>query len=224
MLMENSLKTALVFGPTGLVGSFVVDELLSHPAYGRVVIFARNSSGKVHEKLEEHVVDLRKIEEYSSLIKGDHVYSCYGTNITQTRDKEQWKFSDVDLVLQTARIAKDNGAVALAVVSSIGANAKAGSFYLRLKGEMEEGLKALNYAKLALVRPSFLLGRRKKVRWHEEPARWAMQFFGLFMWGKAAAFKAIHARTVARAMIEILTTDTGDQVIFSSGQLRKLGK
>jgi uncharacterized protein YbjT (DUF2867 family) len=223
--MENkNNKTAIVFGATGLVGSYVVKELLDHPAYHKVLIFVRQSSGITHEKLTETVIDFTQLDNYAGLMKGDDVFSCFGTTKAQTPDKKQYYIADVVNVIKTAEICKGNGASGLAVVSSIGASATSGNNYLKLKGEMEEGIKKLAYEKLAIVRPSFLLGKRKKVRIHEEPARWIMQFFGLFMFGKAKGFKAIHAQTVARAMIRILNEDMGAQQIFLSGELQRLGK
>jgi uncharacterized protein YbjT (DUF2867 family) len=217
-------KTAIVFGATGLIGGHVTGQLLDDPTYTKVLIFVRRSSGLVHEKLTEHIIDFAKLDDYAGLMKGDDVYSCFGTTLGQTPDREQYRMADVGNVIRTAEICHTNGATGFAVVSSIGANAKAGNFYLRMKGEMEEGVQKTGYEKLAIVRPSFLLGKRKKVRPHELIAQGFMLFFGLFMWGKAANFKAIHARVVARSMIQLLNGDHKGQIIFSSGELRKIGK
>ncbi len=223
MNSEHGKKTAIVFGATGLIGTFIVKELLENSAYAKVKTFVRNPSGLSHPKLEENVIDFRHLDEVKHLMTADEVYSCYGTNITQKPDKKIWHYVDVDLPILTATECRANGVKACAVVSSIGANAHGGSSYLKLKGEMEDRMQALGFAQLAIVRPSFLLGKRNKIRWHEEPARWIMQFFGLFMFGKAKGFKAIHARTVARAMITILNSPPSGKIIYNSGELRKLG-
>lgn len=217
-------KTAIVFGATGLIGNFVVEELLMHPAYTKIKTFVRKASGKSHPRLEEHVVDFNRPEQFRHLVTGDELYSCFGNNITLSRDKEVWRFVDVELPVLTAKMGRENQVGACAVVSSIGADRGSGVNYLRLKGEMESGIRELGFAQLAIVRPSSLLGRRKKMRWHEEPSRWLMIFFGLFMFGPAANFKAIHAHTVARAMIAILNAPATEQIIYTSGELRKLGK
>lgn len=220
----QKVKTAIVFGATGLIGKCIVQELLLRSDYSKVKTFVRKASGVTHEKLEEHVIDFNKIDAYKSFMVGDEIYSCYGTNITQKPDKQMWRFVDVELPVLTAKACLENGVKSCAVVSSIGANAKAGASYMRLKGEMEEAMQQLGFDQLVLVRPSFLLGKRDKVRWHEEPGRWVMQFFGLFMFGKAKGFKAIQARVVARAMIALLNAPPSEQIIYTSGELRKLGK
>jgi len=221
--MEKTLKTAIVFGATGLIGNYVVLELLNHEGYAKVKTFVRKASGLTHEKLEEHVIDFSKLDEVKHLMTGDELYSCYGNNITLSNDKQVWRYVDAELPVLTAQACKANNVNACAVVSSIGANAASGTNYLRLKGEMEANIQRLGFTQLAIVRPSFLLGKRKKVRWHEEPGRWVMQFFGLFLFGPAKNFKAIHARTVARAMIKILNTPPTGQIFYTSGELRVLG-
>ena len=220
--METSPKTAIVFGATGLVGGHVTRQLLDDAAYAKVLLFVRRSSGMVHEKLKEHIIDFSKLDEFVALMKGDDVYSCFGTTLAKTKDREQYRMADVGNVIKTAEICYANGAKGFAVVSSIGANPKGGNFYLRMKGEMEEGVQKIGFQKLAIVRPSFLLGKRKEIRPHELIAQGFMLFFGLFMWGKAANFKAIHAKHVACAMIRILNGDFGKQGIFSSGELKKI--
>ncbi len=222
--MEQKTENPVVLGSTGLVGRHLLDVLLSDPEVVLVKCPVRRSSGRVHPKLLEIVVDFSRPGDYPDAFAGDTVFSCFGTNITQTRNRKQWRYTDVDLVLKTAALCREKGARALAVVSSIGASPGAGSFYLRLKGEMEEGLKAAGFDKLLIIRPSFLLGRREKIRWHEEPARWVMQFFGLFMWGKAAGFKAIHASVVARAMVRLMKEEPDGHKIITSATLRKKGK
>ena len=49
-------------------------------------------------------------------------------------------------------------------VSSGFADPKNSGAYLRYKGEDEEELKKLNFSKLGIMRPSFLLGNRKEKR------------------------------------------------------------
>ena len=222
--IKSSDKTAIVFGATGLVGGHVLQQLLEEPAYTRVLIFVRKPSNIVHAKLTEHIIDFRILDEYSGLMKGDDVYSCFGTSMAKSRNREAYHLADVGNVIKTAEICRKNGAKGFAAVSSIGANINAGNFYLKFKGEMEAAVQKIGFEKLAIVRPSFLLGKRREIRPHEIIAQGFMLFFGLFMWGKAANFKAVHARVVAKAMIRILNGDFGKQNIFSSGELQKLGR
>ena len=49
-------------------------------------------------------------------------------------------------------------------VSSMGANSNVSNSYLRNKGQVEDELVKLKFTKLAILRPSLLLGNRKSFR------------------------------------------------------------
>ena len=75
------MKTALIIGSTGLVGSALLNELLAHPAYSKVISFTRKPSGNTHPKLHEHCIDFNNIASYKDLIQGDDLYCAMGTTI-----------------------------------------------------------------------------------------------------------------------------------------------
>ena len=69
------MKTALVIGSTGLIGSQLVDILLESEYYQKVVIFVKRESGKSHPKLEQHIINFDAPETYQHLVKGDGVFA-----------------------------------------------------------------------------------------------------------------------------------------------------
>jgi nucleoside-diphosphate-sugar epimerase len=80
-------KTALVFGATGLVGGYLVNFLLLHPAYKKVVVFVRRPMDLEHEKLVQHVIDFDRPEKFQSLVKGDDIFCCLGTTMAMAGSK-----------------------------------------------------------------------------------------------------------------------------------------
>ena len=64
--------------------------------------------------------------------------------------------------IEIAKIAKANSVNSFVNVSSGFADPKNSGAYLRYKGEVEEELKKLNFTKLGIMRPSFLMGNRKE--------------------------------------------------------------
>ena len=46
------------------------------------------------------------------------------------------------------------------IVSSVGANAKASNFYLATKGQAEDGVNAIGFARIDIFRPGLLRGKR----------------------------------------------------------------
>ena len=63
--MDAELKSAVVFGATGLIGGFVVEQLLKDKRYGKVRLLSRRLLELKHEKLEQHVVDFDNLDRKS---------------------------------------------------------------------------------------------------------------------------------------------------------------
>src|SRR6185295_4066707 len=67
---------------------------------------------------------------------------------------------DFEANLAVARAALAAGARRAGLVSAMGASAKSGIFYSRVKGELEDALAALAFEGLVIARPSMLAGDR----------------------------------------------------------------
>lgn len=95
-------------------------------------------------------------EQWGELVAAERpaiFISCLGATIRQAGSRAAFRAVDHDLVLAAARAAKKGSARQAIVVSSVGASAKAGNFYLRTKGETEDGLRALGFERLDILRP-----------------------------------------------------------------------
>ena len=77
---------------------------------------------------------------------------------------------------EIAQIAKLNSVNSFLYVSS-GFLPRNFGTYLRYKGEVEEELKKLNFLKIGIMRPSFLLGDRKESRVGEKIGIFFFKFF-----------------------------------------------
>lgn len=214
-------KTAIVFGSTGLIGNLLVEEMVHSGLYSRVKVFVRQSTGVTEPLVDEIVNDFSDPESLAPFINGDDVYICLGTTIKKAGSVANMEKIDRDLPVTIAELAFNRGAKRIAVVSSIGASARSGNYYLRIKGEMEEGILKLAYENCAIVRPSMLLGERKEKRTGESIGKVVMKIMNPLMIGKIKKYKAIHGRDVARAMIFILQQDPGKK-IYESDELQKL--
>ena len=88
--------------------------------------------------------------------------------------------------------------------SSVGANAKSGNFYLRVKGEVENAIFAMSGLDNATaVRPSLLLGERDETRLGEKFGAVIGQFISPLLSGKLSKYKPVHASDVAAKMIRL---------------------
>ncbi len=190
-------RTALLIGATGLVGAQLVSQLLDDDDYAHVLTFARRPVGISHPKLVHHVVDFDKPESWSSLLRGDVLFSAMGTTKkTAGGEKAQWKV-DYDYQLSAAKAAREGGARHLVLVSSTGADAESSMFYLRMKGKLEEAVLELGYPHTAIMRPSLLDGDRSERRPSEE---WGLRVARLLPeWDALARLRPVPVALVARA-------------------------
>lgn len=206
---------AIVIGSTGLVGEHLLQLLDQDPRFTSVSALVRKPGTLQSSKINYVVVNFDQLD--ASLVNGDLLFCALGTTLKKAGSKEAQYKIDLTYNFETARIAKANGVNKLAHVSSIGANAKSGNFYLRVKGELEEKLNALNFETAIVVRPSFILGDRKEFRLGEKIGIVLMNALGFLMIGSLKKYKGVHAKQIAKCMIDEVcnTNNKGFQVIES---------
>jgi uncharacterized protein YbjT (DUF2867 family) len=197
-------KTAVVFGATGLVGKELVKALLDNNLYGKIVIVARKTLPIVDQKLEQLLLDdFSDLMNFHNRLKANEYFCCIGTTIKTAGSQEAFRKVDFEIPLQVAKLAQDLRIQNLVIISSIGADAKTGNFYLRTKGEMEHAVKEAYKGNLKIVRPSLLIGDRQEFRFGERAAVFMMKLFGWLFVGPLKKFRGIRARAVANAMIHV---------------------
>jgi uncharacterized protein YbjT (DUF2867 family) len=207
----------LISGASGLVGSYLLEELLQNPKVSKVYSLVRTNSNRKHDKLIEELVDFSSFQAFSFEGDYDSAFCCLGTTLRKAGSKENQFKIDHDYVINFAQFAKEEGVQSFGVVSSLGAKNPSSNFYLDTKGKMENSLKALEFESLTIIRPSFLLGERKEFRLMEKISTPIIRFLGLFFVGKMKKYKGIHAKQVAKSLIEAtLTAKKGVQIIESN--------
>lgn len=199
--------SALILGASGLVGSYLLTLLLNSPHYATVRSLVRRPSGRVHDKLEEHVVDFDRLAASADAVRGNDVFCCLGTTIKAAGSQEAFRKVDLTYVLDAAATAQRNGASRFFVVSSIGASTRSSSFYLRVKGEMEESIARIPYASVGILRPSLLLGERKGSRIGERIGAVGMKAASIAMLGPLRKLRPIQASDVAVGMLFLSRTN-----------------
>jgi uncharacterized protein YbjT (DUF2867 family) len=130
---------------------------------------------------------------------------------------------DFEFVVAFARLALGLGAGSLTVVSSLGADPEARSFYLRTKGEVERELAALGLPSLGIVRPSLLLGQRRELRIGERAGELALRIASPLLAGSLARYRPVHARTVARAMVGLGRRGQPGVRVLESDEIQRIG-
>jgi uncharacterized protein YbjT (DUF2867 family) len=215
------VKIALLFGASGLVGSHVLSQLISNNNYSKIKLFVRSSIDISDPKIEIIQTDFNNLENHIEDIKGDDCFFCIGTTKKNSPDKNEYKRVELEVPKQIAQIAKSNSVNSFVFISSGYADPKSSGDYLRFKGEVEEELKRLNFSKLGIMRPSFLLGDRKEKRIGEKIGIFVFKLLSPLFLGPLKKMKPIQSATVAKAMIAI-TQNKVSKTIFESDEIADL--
>lgn len=206
-------RRVLLAGATGLVGGELLRGLLADDTVAVVHVLARRPLSITHPKLQSQVVDFTALPGLPPL---DEAYLALGTTIKVAGSQAAFRAVDFDANLAVARAAFKAGARRLGLVSAMGADAHARVFYNRVKGELEEALKALGLDGLVIARPSLLLGDRGALG---QPPR-AGEHAGSLLAGLLrplipARYRPIQAFDVARALLAHVPAARGDLVLSS---------
>lgn len=204
---SSSAKTALVFGATGMIGTQLLRDLLASPDYARVIAVVRRPLSLSDPKLTVLIGDRETLPALSPQLKADDVFIALGTTRRQTPDPAAYYQIDHDYPVEAARIARQNGAKAVLLVSSVGADATSRSSYLRTKGETERDVIALGFAHTAIFRPSMLIGERSEHRPLERFFIAVAKVVNPLLGGAADRYRGIDGGDVARAMIAAARND-----------------
>ena len=158
------MKTLLILGATGKVGQHILAQALAHPQVGQVIAPTRRLLAP-NVKLLNPIVDCRALPA-APWWRADVCLCALGTTLRQAGSRQAFFEVDHDLVLAAARLAHQAGTPAFVLNSSLGASARAGNFYLQVKGKIEDDLTAIGFASLTIARPSLLDGGpRRRVTW-----------------------------------------------------------
>ena len=215
---------AVVLGATGLVGGFVVAELLQRKEYDVVKVLVRTPLNIQHPKLAQIVVEWDKLDQYREVFTNVRdVYCCLGTTIKKAGSQEQFRKVDFEYPVHSAQIAHAQGVSQFLAVSAMGADPLSRVFYNRTKGETEAALSAIGIPTVQLFRPSLLLGKRNEKRLGEEVGAKFMTTFDFLFRGKAAVYRAIPAEVVARAMVNIALTGSSGFHIYPNEVIHIVG-
>jgi uncharacterized protein YbjT (DUF2867 family) len=216
-------KTAVVVGATGAVGRELIPLLVASGDYEKVIVLHHRPTPFGDMTLiEEHVIDFAALRDVDAGAV-DAVFCCIGTTQKAAGSTEAFQRVDRDIPVTLAKWAAAHKAAVFCAVSSIGANARAGSVYLRTKGEMEEGIAAAALRTIYIFRPSLLQAERREVRPAERYGNLALGFIEPVMIGPLRKYRAVPTKTVARAMLACATAAEPGVHIVESDAILDLG-
>ena len=215
------MKTALLFGSSGLVGGHLLNQLIKDNKYSKIKLFIRTDPKISDPKVEVIKTNFNNLQNHKEDIKGDDCFFCIGTTKQNSPVKDDYRKVELEVPKEIAQIAKSNLVNSFIFVSALYANPKSSGDYVRFKGLVEEELKELNFPKLAILRPSFLMGDRKEKRAGEKMGIFIFKLLSPLLLGPLKKMRPIHSETVAKAMIAVIQNDI-QQTIFESNEISEI--
>jgi uncharacterized protein YbjT (DUF2867 family) len=229
-----TLPRITVAGATGLVGRAVLGQLGADLRIGKITVLVRQP-GQLAPLLAGIYRARGQVVDYTALGRAgvaglpptDWAFCCLGTTLKIAGSQAAFRAVDFEAVLAFARAAKVAGASRLAVISALGADARSSVVYNRVKGEMEQALRALDLPHLVIARPSLLLGQRDSLGQPGRPGEAIAQSLAQLMmpalgWLMPRRLWPIRADAVASALIVALASGPAGVQVIESDALQKM--
>lgn len=192
-----------MLGATGAVGSEVLKALLALSTPLRVTSLVRQANASLKDaRLSQPVVDVLDPSSYAPWLAGNPLAICtLGVGQPSTLTQAEFTRIDKDAVLAFAIACKQAGVRHFQLLSSVGANARSRSFYLRSKGELHDALIALNFEQLSLFQPSMILTSTNRYGWSQGLMLAVWPWLNPFLQGTWRAYRGIKVSTLGAAFV-----------------------
>jgi uncharacterized protein YbjT (DUF2867 family) len=199
-------REAILAGATGLVGRECLRLALER--YDSVTALVRRPLKITHPRLIAREIDFDRLGTIE-VPRGAHVYCALGTTIKKAGSEAAFRRVDFEYPRMLAERAAA-GDARFMLVSSVGASTKSPNFYLRVKGELEDAVRAMAIQASTRARaleavhifqPSILMGDREERRAGERIGIAVARATAFLLAGPLRKYRGIPAATVAAAMV-----------------------
>lgn len=212
--MSRPTRIALV-GASGLIGSSLIRLAVERADIRIVAVARRELDLPPGARMEVLVAEPEHWGDAIAATNAKVLVSALGTTIKAVDgDEEAFRAVDQHLVLACARAAKAAGMRQMIAVSSVGADAGAKNFYLRVKGETEQALGKVGIPRLDVLRPGLLRGPRTELRPAERLGMIASPLIDLLLHGQYRKYRSIKAAVMARAIVGLTKEKAAGRFVF----------
>lgn len=222
---QGPVRVALV-GATGLVGRRVI-QIASAGDDVRILGIARREAPlPPGARMEMFVSEPDKWGELLAAVRPRALICALGTTWKKAgRDEEAFRAVDQHLVLATAEAARRAGVPNMVLVSAAGADARAQSLYMRVKGETEAALSRVGFKRLDILRPGLLRGEREgELRLAERAALIAAPLIDPLLSGSWESYRSIDAGLVAEAALGLALRRAGGRFTHDNEAMRRAAR
>jgi uncharacterized protein YbjT (DUF2867 family) len=211
----------ILAGATGLVGNALAN-ILCRSGHELHIIGRRHIDGMTGN-VHQHIAPTPEWPALTAGIKADVAISCLGTTMKQAGSKAAFAAVDLDLVLAFAQAAKQGGARQMMAVSSTMALPDSNNFYLKTKGQAEQGINDLKFDRIDFMRPGLLRGDRNgPTRPGEMVGALISPLTDMLLMGSLRKYRSISADSVARAMANLVSAQERGRFIHENDAILSL--
>ncbi|MBI3372780.1 MAG: hypothetical protein HY017_13625 [Betaproteobacteria bacterium] len=148
-----------MLGASGATGGAVVEKLCSMPSITRLTLLGRRPVANLASSVvAQHIVDPLDASTYERLLPGHDCAVCtLGVSQPSKMTREEFIRIDKDAVLSFGAQCRSAGIRHFELLGSASADARSRFPYLKTKGELRDGLVALEFERLSIFQPSMIL-------------------------------------------------------------------
>jgi uncharacterized protein YbjT (DUF2867 family) len=211
----------MLAGASGLVGHQAANLMAASGA--EVHALLRTRSEQFASAVIQNIGTVEEWPDMVSRVVPDVAISCLGTTMRVAGSQAAFRAVDFGTVLAFADAARAAGAKHMIAVSSVGASAKSGSFYLRTKGEVEGALSSIGFNRLDIIRPGLLTGGdRPESRPGESLGIMLAPLTDLLMLGSFSRYRSTPSAKVAKAIAALVALGGQGRFIHENDEINTL--
>ena len=98
------MKTALIFGSSGLIGNQLLSKIIESNNYNKIKLFVRSVPEINDPKIEIIKTNFNDLKNHKKDIKGDDCFFCIGTTKKNTPDKEEYRRIEYNIPVEMHKL------------------------------------------------------------------------------------------------------------------------
>lgn len=206
------MKSIIIIGATGAAGRQVLNALLTlESKVSKITILGRRKIDNLPDtkiSIEQYEIDIFDPTSYKSYLGRHNVAICtLGVGEPSSVSKEQFIKTDKTAVVDFANTCKSAGIRHFEILSSVDANDKARTFYLKVKGELNEELKRIRFERLSIFQPSLIITPNNRFG----ISQWLMlktaPFLNYLLVGSLKKYRGVPVESLGKAIAFNMFTD-----------------
>lgn len=199
--------SVVMLGASGAVGGEVVNALAALPELTALTLLNRRMLNLTGDHISQHTVNVQDPETYHAFLPGHTAAICtLGIGEPSKTHPDTFVAIDKTAVLAFASACKAAGVRHFSILSAVGANSQSRVFYLRIKGELEAGLIALNFERLSIFQPSMILTPTNRYGFSQALMLAVWPKLSALLVGGLRKYRGVKVATLGTAMAKNLHT------------------